>query len=57
MRQAVDEMVHWDEFDFVIFNDEFETALGDLRAVLLGQRLRRERQGARHRAVIRSLLA
>ena len=57
MRQAVDEMSHWDEFEFVIFNDEFETALADLRAVLAARRLRRERQGARHRAVIRSLLA
>ena len=57
MRQAVEEMSHWDEFEFVIFNDEFETALADLRAVLAARRLGRERQGARHRAVIRSLLA
>lgn len=57
MQQAVDEMSHWDEFEFVIFNDDFETALTDLRAVLMGQRLRCERQGARHRALIRSLLA
>jgi len=57
MRQAVDEMSHWDEFDFVIFNDDFETALADLRAILMAQRLRGERQGARHRALIRSLLA
>jgi guanylate kinase len=57
MREAVEEMSHWDEFDYVIFNDDFDTALADLRAVLMCERLRRERQGARHRALIRSMLA
>ena len=57
MRDAVEEMSHWDEFDYVVFNDEFDAALAELRAIVLSERLRRDRQAARHRAVIRSLLA
>jgi guanylate kinase len=37
MRDAVSEMRHYDEFDIVVENDDFEAALGDLRAVLEGR--------------------
>ena len=30
-------MTHWREFDHVIINDDFETALADLRAIVAGQ--------------------
>lgn len=36
MRQAVDEMRHYAEFDRVILNDDFEAALSDLRAIVTG---------------------
>lgn len=36
MRQAVDEMRHYAEFDCVILNDDFEAALGDLRVLVTG---------------------
>jgi guanylate kinase len=38
-------MKHWDEFDFVVVNDDFERALANLRAVVAGQGspFRRER--------------
>ncbi len=37
MRQAVDEMKHCSESDFVIVNDNFNDALDDLSLILVGQ--------------------
>ena len=56
MRDAVNEMSHYSEFDYLVINDDFETALGDLRSIVHGRRLRRERQCAVHRHLIDSLL-
>ena len=30
LKDAVGDMSHWDEFDYVVVNDEFERAVGDL---------------------------
>ena len=30
-------MSHWDEFDYVIINDELDRAVADLEAVLAGE--------------------
>ena len=32
-----DDMSHWDEFDYVIFNDDLDQAVADLEAVLAGR--------------------
>ncbi len=37
LRDAASDMTHWREFDHVIVNDDFETALRDLRAIVAGQ--------------------
>lgn len=37
LRDAVSDMSHWDEFQYVIFNDDLDQALADLEAVLAGQ--------------------
>lgn len=37
MRDAVSEMRHYKEFDHVVVNDDFEAALGDLKAIISGQ--------------------
>lgn len=34
MRDARTEISHWQEFDFVIVNDDFDAALADLRAII-----------------------
>jgi guanylate kinase len=39
MAQAVSEMSHYKEYDFIIVNDDFDTALADLRAIIRSQRL------------------
>jgi guanylate kinase len=36
LREARGDMSHWDEFDFVIINDDLDTAVGELEAILLG---------------------
>jgi len=36
MREAVSEMSHYQEFDHVVVNDDFETAMKDLQAIIRG---------------------
>ena len=36
LRDALSDMSHWDEFDYVIFNDDLDRAVADLEAVLAG---------------------
>ena len=48
LRDAAGDMGHWDEFDYVVVNDDFERALGDLQAIVARQgdeAVRRERAG------------
>ncbi|BDH43985.1 guanylate kinase [Salmonella enterica subsp. enterica serovar Choleraesuis] len=57
MEQAVAEMSHYAEYDYLIVNDDFDTALGDLKTIIRGERLRMSRQKQRHGALITKLLA
>jgi len=36
LRDAVDDMSHYGEFDYVIVNDDFERAVADLRRIVVG---------------------
>jgi guanylate kinase len=36
LRDAVSDMSHWDEFDYVIINDDLDEAVRDIEAVLTG---------------------
>jgi guanylate kinase len=57
MEAAIDEMSHYNECDYLIVNDDFDEALGDLRAIVRTGRVRRPRQAMRHRRLIEALLA
>lgn len=57
MRDAVGEMSHYAEYDYVVINDDFERALEDLRAIVRAQRLRARRQTAVQAGLIDSLIA
>lgn len=57
MRDAVSEMSHCFEFDYLVINDDFDTALGELAAIVRANRLREPRQAAAHDALLKSLLA
>jgi len=37
LRDAVSDMGHWDEFDYLIINDDLDAAVADLEAVFAGQ--------------------
>ena len=47
LRDAAGDMGHWREFDFVVVNDDFETALAGLQAIVhgRGESSRRDRPG------------
>lgn len=56
MAAARAEMSHWEEYDYLIVNQDFERALDELDALFLAARLERAGQGARHAGLIRGLL-
>ena len=56
MRSARDEMSHYGDADYVVLNDEFDSALSDLKAIVTSQRLLQYRQSLRLTSVIRDLL-
>ncbi|MEG3765180.1 guanylate kinase [Alteromonas sp. 14N.309.X.WAT.G.H12] len=56
MREAVSEMSHFDEFDYVLINDNFATALNELEAIVVAQRQRTMKQQMRHQNLIKDLL-
>lgn len=57
MAQAVAEMDHYAEYDYLIVNDDFNLALSDLKTIIRAERLRLGRQKQRHDALISKLLA
>ncbi|HHN67624.1 MAG TPA: guanylate kinase [Thermopetrobacter sp.] len=44
MAEAASEISHWQEYDYVIVNDELEAAFERLRAIVRAERQRRHRQ-------------
>ena len=57
LAAAREEMSHYGEFDYVIVNEHFATAVDEMCAIFTASRLRREAQVARHGRLISLLLA
>ncbi|RMH93301.1 guanylate kinase [Lysobacter pythonis] len=57
LAAAREEMSHYGEYDYLIVNDDFETAVNEMVAVFAASRLRREPQMARHAGLIGTLLS
>ena len=57
MSEAVSEMVHYPEFDYVIINDDFDQALVQLQAVFTANRLTLANQQQRHHGLLEDLLS
>jgi guanylate kinase len=57
LAAAREEMSHFDEFDYVIVNENFDAAAVELRAIFMARRLQQPVQARRHAALIRELLA
>jgi guanylate kinase len=53
LRDSLEDLSHWSEFDYIVVNDDFDRATGELEAIVTGQgeHLRRDR------AELRELLA
>ncbi|WP_133500675.1 guanylate kinase [Cognatilysobacter terrigena] len=56
LAAAREEMSHYGEFDFLIVNEDFETAVAEMCAIFTASRLRRDPQIARHQRLITALL-
>lgn len=56
MQQAIAEMSHYVEYDYIVINDQFATALNDLKAIFRANQLRLESQQKRHTQLLCDLL-
>lgn len=55
LAAAREEISHVSEFDYVIINDNFQTALEDLQAVIRSQRLKRDKQLLKYQDLLNSI--
>ena len=56
MAEAQAEISHYSEADYLIINDDFSTALTELHALIISQRMEMARQQQKHRALLDALL-
>lgn len=56
-QEAIVEMRSYEHFDYLIVNDDFDTALSDLQSVVRSRRLKQEIQAERLSDIITELLA
>jgi guanylate kinase len=56
MAEAQSEMSHYPESDFIVINDDFETALSDLISIIESQRCKTKLQQEKHTQLLQNLL-
>ena len=56
MDEAVSEMSHYSEFDYIVVNDDFDVALKHIKSIVTSRRLRCEAQAVRNLSMIQDLL-
>jgi guanylate kinase len=56
MADAINEMSRYDEYDYLIFNDDFDVALLELEALFRASRLRNDAQQQRYTSQLKGLL-
>jgi guanylate kinase len=57
MRDAVTEIRHHDEFDYLVVNDVFDQALTELKSIIIANRLTKQRQLHNLKPLLTSLLS
>ncbi len=57
LAEAQADMAHHSDFDYLVVNDDLETAIGDLIAIVRSARLREPYQANRHANLLERLLA
>lgn len=55
MEQAIDELTHYIEFDYLVVNQDFNTALNDLQSIVRSQRLTHRIQATKQEKLLKSL--
>ena len=56
MAQAQSETSHFNEYDYVVVNDDFATALNEIETIVLAKRLSLQSQAIRHQELLTDLL-
>ena len=44
LENSREEMQHWRDYDYVVVNDDLDTAFASVRSIVLAERLRRDRR-------------
>ena len=57
MSEARSEISHYNEYDYVIVNDDFDVAVMDMKAILRAERLKEAKQAVKHANMLDCLLA
>ena len=57
MREAISEMSHYVEFDYLIINDDFDEARDNLAAIIKSNRMLHEHQQQKHAELLSKLLS
>ena len=57
MSQAQAEISHYNEYDYLIINDDFDVALMDFKAIIRAQRLLKDKQATKYDTMLNALLA
>lgn len=57
MAESRSELAHYDEYDYLIVNDDFDLALEELATAVVAERLRRERRALAMREALDAMLA
>lgn len=56
MQQAISEMSHWHEYDYLLVNDDFTQALAELKAIFVAKRLELAKQRLENVALLAQLV-
>ncbi len=57
MATAMKEISHYNEYEYLVINDDFDTALADLENIVRAQRLILSKQSSNHSQLITAILA
>ena len=57
LRDAAEDMSHYDQYDYLIINDQFDHAKQDLKAIFTVQRLKTHNQTQKHDKLLKQLVA
>ncbi|MEH0667545.1 guanylate kinase [Vibrio scophthalmi] len=56
MAEAKSEISHYNEYDYVIINDDFDNALMDFKAIIRAERLKQDKQALKYKGMLDALL-